>query len=110
MRPVVLAEGFAADFRGGKCPFPFRSRSARPSAAYLQHLLGSGYFTALAGSKGGEVGGRIAAYELREFETFMVDWFWLNARGKYERDDKAATAFRSRGVYRVKIVYRNFFP
>ena len=41
---------------------------ARPSAAYLKRLLGSGYFIALAALKNGEVVGGIAAYELKKFE------------------------------------------
>jgi aminoglycoside 3-N-acetyltransferase I len=40
----------------------------RPSAAYLQKLLGSDYFIALAALKGSEVVGGIAAYELKKFE------------------------------------------
>lgn len=42
--------------------------SARPSAAYLERLLGSDYFIALAALKGGEVVGGLAAYELHKFE------------------------------------------
>lgn len=41
---------------------------ARPSDAYLERLLGSDYFIALAALKGGEVVGGLAAYELRKFE------------------------------------------
>ena len=40
----------------------------RPSAGYLQRLLGGDSFIALAALKGGEVVGGIAAYELRKFE------------------------------------------
>lgn len=40
----------------------------RPGAVYLRRLLGSDYFIALAASKGGEVVGGIAAYELKKFE------------------------------------------
>ncbi len=40
----------------------------RPDAAYLQRLLGSDYFIALAALKNGEVVGGIAAYELKKFE------------------------------------------
>src|SRR5688572_14884353 len=40
----------------------------RPGAAYLQRLLGSDYFIALAALKGGEVVGGIGAYELKKFE------------------------------------------
>ena len=40
----------------------------RPSKGYLQQLLGSDYFIALAALKNGEVVGGIAAYELKKFE------------------------------------------
>lgn len=41
---------------------------ARPSKAYLERLLGSDYFIALAALKNGSVVGGIAAYELQKFE------------------------------------------
>jgi len=41
---------------------------ARPSVAYLERLLGSDSFIALAALKSGEVVGGIAAYELHKFE------------------------------------------
>ncbi len=41
---------------------------ARPGAAYLERLLGSDYFIALAALKSGEVVGGIAAYELHKSE------------------------------------------
>lgn len=40
----------------------------QPSAGYLQQLLSSDYFIALAALKNGEVVGGIAAYELKKFE------------------------------------------
>ncbi len=40
----------------------------QPKAGYLQKLLGSDYFIALAALKNGEVVGGIAAYELKKFE------------------------------------------
>jgi aminoglycoside 3-N-acetyltransferase I len=40
----------------------------RPSGSYLQRLLSSDYFIALAASKDDEIVGGIAAYELRKFE------------------------------------------
>lgn len=40
----------------------------QPRARYLQQLLGSDYFIALAALKNDEVVGGIAAYELRKFE------------------------------------------
>jgi aminoglycoside 3-N-acetyltransferase I len=45
-----------------------RYEAARPSASYLQRLLRSDYFIALAALKNGEVLGGLAAYELRKFE------------------------------------------
>jgi aminoglycoside 3-N-acetyltransferase I len=41
---------------------------ARPSSAYLERLLGSDSFIALAAVKTGEVVGGLAAYELHKFE------------------------------------------
>ena len=41
---------------------------ARPRAAYLERLLDSDYFIALAALKNGEVVGGITAYELHKFE------------------------------------------
>jgi aminoglycoside 3-N-acetyltransferase I len=41
---------------------------ARPSTDYLQRLLGSEHFIALAALRGSEVVGGLAAYELRKFE------------------------------------------
>jgi aminoglycoside 3-N-acetyltransferase I len=40
----------------------------RPDSPYLERLLGSDYFIALAALKEGEVVGGIAAYELQKFE------------------------------------------
>jgi aminoglycoside 3-N-acetyltransferase I len=40
----------------------------RPTAKYLQHLLGSDYFIALAALQHGKVVGGIATYELKKFE------------------------------------------
>jgi aminoglycoside 3-N-acetyltransferase I len=42
--------------------------AARPSPAYLERLLGSDHFIALAALKDGSVVGGIAAYELQKFE------------------------------------------
>ena len=42
--------------------------AARPSPGYLQRLLGSQYFIALAAMKGGAVVGGLAAYDLQKFE------------------------------------------
>lgn len=43
-------------------------RESRPSAAYLERLLGSDYFIAFVALKKGEVVGGVAAYELHKFE------------------------------------------
>jgi aminoglycoside 3-N-acetyltransferase I len=40
----------------------------QPSAGYLEQLLGSDYFVALAALKNGEVVGGLTAYELKKFE------------------------------------------
>lgn len=40
----------------------------QPSADYLEQLLSTGYFIALAALKNGEVVGGITAYELKKFE------------------------------------------
>lgn len=50
----------------------------RPGAGYLDRLLGSDYFIALAALKSGEVVGGLAAYELKKFEqerseTYIYD-------------------------------------
>jgi len=42
--------------------------AAQPSSAYLEHLLRSDTFIALAALKGSAVVGGLAAYELRKFE------------------------------------------
>ena len=41
---------------------------SQPSAGYLEQLLGTDYFIALAALKNGEVVGGLAAYELEKFE------------------------------------------
>ncbi|HSB03655.1 MAG TPA: hypothetical protein VLK23_00580 [Thermodesulfobacteriota bacterium] len=45
-----------------------------------------------------------------EIRTFDVGWFFQNARGRWERDDEAAEAFLLKGKYKIKILFRNFFP
>ncbi len=45
-----------------------------------------------------------------EIRTFDVGWFFQNARGRWERDDEAAKAFLLKGKYKIKILFRNFFP
>jgi aminoglycoside 3-N-acetyltransferase I len=63
---------------------------ARPGAGYLQGLLGSDYFIALAARKNSEVVGGLAAYELRKFEQ---------ARSEiYIYDLAVAEAHRRQGI------------
>jgi len=43
-------------------------------------------------------------------KPFHIGWFFLNARGRWEDDLKAARVFMERGHYRIRLLYRNFFP
>lgn len=62
----------------------------RPDAAYLRQLLGSDYFIALAATKGSDVVGGLAAYELKKFEQ---------ARSEiYIYDLAVAAAHRREGI------------
>jgi aminoglycoside 3-N-acetyltransferase I len=63
---------------------------ARPSFAYLERLLGSDYFIALAALEDGEVVGGLAAYELRKFEQERSEI--------YIYDLAVAEAYRRRGI------------
>lgn len=63
---------------------------ARPGAAYLEGLLGSDYFIALAAINNGEVVGGIAAYELRKFERERSEM--------YIYDLAVAAGHRRRGI------------
>jgi aminoglycoside 3-N-acetyltransferase I len=64
---VELMEGMLTTF--GQVFDDMRTYGAnRPSSAYLERLLGSDHFIALAALKGGAVVGGIAAYELKKFE------------------------------------------
>jgi aminoglycoside 3-N-acetyltransferase I len=63
---------------------------ARPSSAYLERLLGSECFIALAALAGGDVVGGIAAYELRKFEQERSEI--------YIYDLAVAEAHRRRGI------------
>jgi aminoglycoside 3-N-acetyltransferase I len=63
---------------------------AAPSAGYLQRLLGSDYFIALAALKGEDVIGGIAAYELHKFEQERSEI--------YLYDLAVASAHRRRGI------------
>jgi hypothetical protein len=42
--------------------------------------------------------------------TFDVGWFFQNARGRWEQDDKAASVFLAKGKYKVRILMRNVYP
>src|SRR5262245_1830133 len=64
--------------------------AARPGAAYLERLLGSDSFIALAALKNGEVVGGIAAYELRKFEQERSEI--------YAYDLAVAAAHRRQGI------------
>jgi hypothetical protein len=46
----------------------------------------------------------------KETATFDVGWFFLNARGRWERDDEAAKLFTERGQYKITLLFRNLFP
>ena len=43
-------------------------------------------------------------------EKFYVGWFFENARGRWENDDKAWKVFSDKGKYKVMIIFRNTFP
>jgi len=64
---IALMEALSATF--GEAFNDVHTHSGnRPGTAYLQQLLGSDCFIALAALKDGEVVGGIAAYELKKFE------------------------------------------
>ena len=65
-------------------------RAARPGASYLQRLLGSEYFIALAAISNDSVVGGLAAYELRKFEQERSE--------VYIYDLAVAEAHRRRGI------------
>ena len=62
----------------------------RPDAAYLQQLLGSDAFIALAAVQNGEVVGGLAAYELKKFEQPRSEM--------YIYDLAVAEGFRRQGI------------
>ena len=65
----------------------------RPGPAYLERLLGSEYFIALAALKSGEVVGGIAAYELRKFEQERSEIYIYDlAVAAAHRRERIATA------------------
>lgn len=68
----------------------------RPGAAYLERLLGSDNFIAIAALKGGEVVGGIAAYELQKFEQERSEI--------YIYDLAVAAAYRREGIATAMIL------
>lgn len=64
---IALMEAMLTTF-GEAFGEPETYGGARPSAAYLESLLGGRSFIALAATKNNEVVGGIAAYELHKFE------------------------------------------
>jgi aminoglycoside 3-N-acetyltransferase I len=65
-------------------------RGARPSHSYVERLLGSECFIALAALQAGEVVGGVAAYELHKFEQERSEI--------YIYDLAVAAAHRRRGI------------
>lgn len=45
-----------------------------------------------------------------ESKQFYVGWFFQHARGRWENDSEAANLFLNKGQYKVRLLYRNFFP
>lgn len=45
-----------------------------------------------------------------ESDLFYIGWFFQNARGGWEDDLKAENVFTEKGQYRLRLLYRNFFP
>ncbi|MGQ4878959.1 AAC(3)-I family aminoglycoside N-acetyltransferase [Billgrantia sp. LNSP4103-1] len=64
--------------------------AARPGCAYLERLLGSDTFIALAACRGDDVVGGLAAYELQKFEQERSEI--------YIYDLAVAQAYRRRGI------------
>lgn len=64
--------------------------SNKPSSGYLQSLLGSAHFIALAAVDGDEVVGALAAYELQKFEQERSEI--------YIYDLAVVSAFRRKGI------------
>lgn len=80
----------------------------RPSVHYLQSLLGSDSFVALAAVEGGKVIGGIAAYELRKFEQERSEFYIydLAVSAGYRRQgiataliERLKTIAKARGAY-----------
>lgn len=64
--------------------------AARPGKAYIERLLGSDHFVAIAATSGGEVVGGLAAYELAKFERQRSEF--------YIYDLAVAAAHRRKGI------------
>jgi hypothetical protein len=45
-----------------------------------------------------------------EVASFHLGWFFPNARGKWENDERAWTLFADEGEYRASVLFRNEFP
>jgi aminoglycoside 3-N-acetyltransferase I len=104
---VALMEGMLTTF-GEAFDEVHTYSAARPSAGYLQRLLGSDCFIALAALKGDQVVGGIAAYELRKFEQERTEIYIYDlAVAAAHRQEGIATALilklkkiaASRGAY-----------
>lgn len=45
-----------------------------------------------------------------ETAQFSLGWFFPNARGRWEDDLEAYSLFSMKGTYRIRLLYRNFYP
>lgn len=86
---VALMEAMLAMF-GEAFGEPETYGGARPSADYLERLLGRDNFVALAALKNGEVVGGMAVYELHKFEQERSEF--------YIYDLAVAAAHRRQGI------------
>lgn len=89
VRDVALLQGLLTTF-GDAFDEVETYSGARPSAGYLERLLGGDSFIAIVALKDGEVVGGIAAYELRKFEQERSEI--------YLYDLAVATAHRREGI------------
>lgn len=73
---------------------------ARPGAGYLEQLLGSGHFIALAAVKEAEVVGGLAAYELTKFEQERSEIYIydLAVAAAHRREGIATALIRELGM------------
>lgn len=86
---VALLEGILTTFGEAFADIETYS-GARPSAAYLEGLLSSDSFIAIAALKSGTVVGGLAAYELKKFEQERSEI--------YIYDLAVASAYRRNGI------------